>query len=549
MNIKKVLAPVLTLALVAPAGIVASTPVSAKAAAMATVNTPAAELRASLDYLLSEHFALAVVAMTKAYDGAKDAPAALKALDQNAVDMLPAIESLYGKAGADEFGRIFRAHNQSTDELVKAVKMNNGDARKAAEAKISTFVDEFSSFLATATGNKLPKAAAMEALRLHEDQVQQVFNEYVAGDYADAYKAYREGYKTMFTVSKVLSGAIVAQMPEKFANTKPDTKAADLRSALNMLVSEHVSLAVLQMQKQFDGGKDSASLISVQAMNTADWKAAIVSLYGNAGGEGFEKLWTPDHINAQADYVTAVKNGDAAAKQAVQARINKFTQDFGAFLGTATGGNLPGAAASDALKKHEGQIQMTLDQYAVGNYDASYASSREGFKFVFGVGQALGGAIVTQMNDKFQETPAPTPMPTPTPTPVPSEPTMTTVWMKLNSKQLKVNNSTIQMDTTPVMWKGMTYIPLRFLSEGIGATVSYENKTKAVWVMAGDNKLGFWVNKNSYSMNNVTSKAPAVPVIDKNGRTLVPMRFIAELLNWNVMYNAKDGSITLTSAS
>ncbi|QJC54189.1 copper amine oxidase N-terminal domain-containing protein [Paenibacillus albicereus] len=543
MKMTKALAPVLTLALAVPAGLAAAAP--AQAASAPTAVTPAADLRASLDHLLAEHFALAVVAMTKAYDGSKDAAAALKALDQNALDMLPAIEMLYGKAGADEFGRIFRAHNAATDELAKAKKMNNADAVKAAEAKVQGFVDEFSTFLSKATANNLPKAAAMDALKLHEAQVQTVFDEYVQGDYADAYKAYREGYKTMFAVSKALSGAIVKQMPDKFGGSAVDTKASDLRSTLNMLVSEHVALSVLQMQKQFDGAKDSAALVGAEAMNTADWKAAISSLYGNAGGDAFEKLWTGDHINAQSDYVNAVKAGDMNAKQAVQARISTFTKDFGAFLGTATEGKLPGAAATEALMKHEGQIQMAFDSYAAGNYDAAYAADREGFKFVFGVGQALGDAIVKQKPSMFAEA-TPAPMPTPTPTPAPVEPSMTTVWMKLNGKQLRINGSTTEMDTMPVMWNGMTYIPLRFLSEGIGATVSFDGKAKAVWIGAGSDKLGFWVNKKTYSVNGKSMTAPAVPVIDKNGRTLVPLRFIAELLDWNVAFAAKDGSITLT---
>ncbi|ASS68394.1 MULTISPECIES: copper amine oxidase N-terminal domain-containing protein [unclassified Paenibacillus] len=541
MKIKKLVAPVLSLTLLIPTGIAAAAPANSM---QPSVSTPAADLRAGLDQLLSEHFALAVVAMTKAYEGSKDAAAAYKALDQNALDMGPAIEGLYGKAGADEFLRIFRAHNKATDDYAKAYKMNNVDAEKAAKANVQAFVDEFSAFLATATAGNLPKDAAAKAIRLHEDQVQMVFDEYVAGDYKDAYSKYREGYKTMFVISKALSTAITKQMPEKFNNTTPDTKAADLRSSLNALVSEHVALSVLQMQKQLDGSKDSDALISTEAMNTADWKAAIGSLYGTAGADGFEKLWVTNHINAQSDYVNAVKMNDANAKAAVKSRIESFTKDFGAFLGTATNGNLPAAAATEALMKHEGQIQAAFDQYAAGNYDGAYATDREGFKFVFGVGQALGNAIVTQSPEKFMETPVVTPAPTPTPAPAPE---MTTVWMKLNSMMLKVNGSTTQMDTTPVMWNGMTYIPLRFLSEGIGATVSYDKATKGIWVMAGSDKLGFWAGKDIFSMNGVNKKVSSKVVIDKNGRTLVPLRFIAETLNWNVMFNSKDGSITLTS--
>ncbi|WP_348982116.1 copper amine oxidase N-terminal domain-containing protein [Paenibacillus sp. SZ31] len=539
MKMKKFIAPVLSLTLLMP-GIAgaASAPQTPMTMMKASVNTPAADLRANLDHLLSEHFALAVTAMAKAYDGAKDADAAYKALDQNALDMQPAIASLYGDAGAKEFERIFRAHNKYTDDLVKATKMGNQAGIKQAQDNINGFVEEFSTFLSTATEGKLPKAAAKQALKVHEDLVQKVFDEYVAGDYADAYKAYREGFKEMFDVSKALSTAITTQMPEKFENTKADTKAADLRSALNHLASEHFALSALQMQEEFDGRTAASNaLVTAEAGNTADFKAAIASVYGNDGANAFEKIWVTNHVNAQSDYVKAVKNNDATARAAVEKRIDGFTTEFATFLDSATAGNLPKAAGQQALTTHENQVQNVLDQYAAGNYDASYTTNREGFKVMFGVGQALGNAIVTQFNDKFQE---PT---TPAPAPV-----MTTVWMQLNSKMLKINDKTTNMDTTPVLWKNTTYIPLRFLSEGIGATVKWDKKAQQVTVMAGDDTLEFWVNNNVMEVNGVKKNVGATVFVNKDGRTQVPLRFIAELLNWDVKWAQKDGSITLTKS-
>ncbi|WP_315939398.1 copper amine oxidase N-terminal domain-containing protein [Paenibacillus sp. ClWae2A] len=539
MKMKKFIAPVLSLTLLMP-GIAgaAYAPQTPMTMMKASVNTPAADLRANLDHLLSEHFALAVTAMAKAYDGAKDADAAYKALDQNALDMQPAIASLYGEAGAKEFERIFRAHNKYTDDLVKATKMGNQAGIKQAQANINGFVDEFSTFLSTATEGKLPKAAAKQALKVHEDLVQKVFDEYVAGDYADAYKAYREGFKEMFDVSKALSTAITTQMPEKFENTKADTKAADLRSALNHLASEHFALSALQMQEEFDGRTAASNaLITAEAGNTADFKAAIASVYGNDGANAFEKIWVTNHVNAQSDYVKAVKNNDASARAAVEKRIDGFTTEFATFLDSATAGNLPKAAGQQALTTHENQVQNVLNQYAAGNYDASYTTNREGFKVMFGVGQALGNAIVTQFNDKFQEPATPAPAPE-----------MTTVWMKLNSKLLKINDKTTNMDTTPVLWKNTTYIPLRFLSEGIGATVKWDKKAQQVTVMAGDDTLEFWVNNNVMEVNGVKKNVGATVFVNKDGRTQVPLRFIAELLNWDVKWAQKDGSITLTKS-
>ncbi|WP_313960648.1 copper amine oxidase N-terminal domain-containing protein [Paenibacillus xylanexedens] len=542
MKMKKFIAPVLSLTLLMP-GIAgaASAPQTPMTMMKASVNTPAADLRANLDHLLSEHFALAVTAMAKAYDGAKDADAAYKALDQNALDMQPAIASLYGDAGAKEFERIFRAHNKYTDDLVKATKMGNQAGIKQAQANINGFVDEFSTFLSTATEGKLPKAAAKQALQVHEDLVQKVFDEYVAGDYADAYKAYREGFKEMFDVSKALSTAITTQMPEKFDHTKADTKAADLRSTLNHLASEHFALSALQMQEEYDGRTAASNaLVTAEAGNTADFKAAIASVYGNDGANAFEKIWVTNHVNAQSDYVKAVKNNDATARAAVEKRIDGFTTEFATFLDSATAGNLPKAAGQQALTTHENQVQKVLDQYAAGNYDASYTTNREGFKVMFGVGQALGNAIVTQFNDKFQEPAAPT-----TPAPAPD---MTTVWMQVNSKMLKINDKTTNMDTTPVLWKNTTYIPLRFLSEGIGATVKWDKKAQQVTVMAGNDTLEFWVNNNVMEVNGVKKNVGSTVFVNKDGRTQVPLRFIAELLNWDVKWAQKDGSITLTKS-
>ncbi|WP_445744657.1 copper amine oxidase N-terminal domain-containing protein [Paenibacillus taichungensis] len=538
MKMKKFIAPMLSLTLLMPG--IAGAAAAPQTPMKASVNTPAADLRASLDHLLSEHFALAVTAMAKAYDGAKDADAAYKALDQNALDMQPAIASLYGDAGAKEFERIFRAHNKYTDDLVKATKMSNQAGIKQAQNNINGFVEEFSTFLSTATEGKLPKAAAKNALKVHEDLVQKVFDEYVAGDYTDAYKAYREGFKEMFDVSKALSTAITTQMPEKFENSKADTPPADLRSALNHLASEHFALSALQMQEQYDGRTAASNaLVTAEAGNTADFKAAIASIYGNDGANAFEKIWVTNHVNAQSDYVTAVKNNDATARAAVEKRIDGFTTEFATFLDSATAGNLPKAAGQQALTTHEKQVQQVLDQYAAANYEGSYTTNREGFKVMFGVGQALGNAIVTQFNDKFQEQPT---------TPTMPETDTTTVWMQMNSKTLKINNKTTNMDTTPMLWKNTTYIPLRFLSEGIGATVKWDKKAQQVTVMAGNDTLKFWVNNNVMEVNGMKKNVGATVFVNKDGRTQVPLRFIAELLGWDVKWAQKDGSITLTKS-
>ncbi|WP_026695219.1 hypothetical protein [Peribacillus kribbensis] len=403
-NLKKMAAPVLGMSLLFPT-------MTSAATAPPTVNTPAVDLRASLDQLLSEHFALAFAAMTSAYDGAPNAEEAMKALDQNALDMQPAIASLYGEKGAAEFERIFRAHNNATDDYAMAVKSDDQNAEDQAKMGVDKFVKDFSAFLAAATGGKLPQQGAMQALRTHENLVQKAFDDYVAGDYKGTYQTYREGFKQMFDVSKALSSAITAQMPDKFKGSKPDTAAGDLRSALNRLAAEHFALATMEMQKEYAGSKDFDFVNWAQDANTADFKAAISSIYGAEAGNQFVNVWQPNHIDAQSDLVQAVKKKDDNMRKDVENRIDTFANDFGAFLGTATEEKLPTKAAKDAVMAHEQSVMKTFDNAVAGDYAATYQSWREGYKIMFGVGQALGNGIVTQMPGKFETVTMPGQMP------------------------------------------------------------------------------------------------------------------------------------------
>lgn len=402
-TMNKIVAPALALGLLVP--------LNAQAADHApTASTPAGDLRATLDQLLSEHYVLAVTSMMKAYDGAPDAEVTMKALDQNALDMTPAIASIYGEEGAAQFEDIFAGHNDYSADFVEAAKSEDKELRAEAEAEADEFVEEFSTFLDAATEGNLPKDAAADVLELHEDQVLSVFDNYVAGDYESAYMTYREGYKLMFDISKALSGAIVTQMPDKF-ETAADTPAVELRSTLNSLAGEHFALAAISMQKGYDQAEDFDYVSWAEDQNTLDFKAAIGSVYGDEGAAQFEKVWNGNHITAQGDIVAATLEGDEAKIEEARMKLDQFAVDFSTFLDAATEGNLPQAAGQEAIKQHEALVLQTFDQYVAGDADAAWMSFREGNAFMFGVGETLGNAIVTQMPDKFAETTMPEEMP------------------------------------------------------------------------------------------------------------------------------------------
>lgn len=407
MNLKGLLAPIIGLSLV----LTPMATANVSAAEKPTVETKALELRSGLDNLLSEHYTLAIDTMVKTYDGDKGAKEAAKALDQNAKDMEPAIADIYGEDGAKQFEAIFAPHNMATDDYAQAVKDGDKQAQNKADKEVDKFVNDMAKFLDTATEGKLPEKAAKQALREHENDVQQAFDAYVDKDYKKYNEDFLKGYEQIFGVSKALSTAITTQKPEKFDNTKADTKAADLRSGLNMLISQHYALAVRSLNEGTKGSPDYDFVNWAQDQNTEGLKTAIGSVYGNDASKQFGDVWNKNHIAAQADLASATaadnKNGEDKAKM----RLTKdFADEFSTFLSTATDNKLPKQAAYEGIMQHEKLVTMAFEQGNQGNYAASYKTWREGFAQTFDIGKALSNAIVMQHPDKFMDN-APTKMP------------------------------------------------------------------------------------------------------------------------------------------
>lgn len=536
---KKIIVPALGLSLIVPAFAGAATASAATPTAKPSAITPATDLRATLDYLLSEHFALAVDAMVKKYDRSFAADAAQAALEKNGKDMMPAIASVYGEAGAKAFDQIFSAHLTYTKDYVAAVQNNNAADKADVAKEIEEFAVNLGNFLGQATGGKLPAATATSVLRTHEAQVKEVFDDYVAGDYTDALNEYREGLGFMFKISGALSGAIVAQMPDKFMNTKSDTPAGDLRSALNDLAAEHYALAVFSMQKGFEKSPAYTAILQAESGNTDSLTAAIASIYGKAGGDAFKSVWLGDHINAQDEIVQATLGGDAAKIAAARAKLSKFAVDFGNFLGTATEGNLPAKDAAAAVAEHERLVLEAFDLYRANDATGLYASYDKGYSLMFGVGKALGGAIVNQKPAMFQTMPV-------DPT-GPSMPSVKSIWLQINSKTAKVDGRSVAMDVAPSTMMGTTYVSLRTLATALGADIAWNPAKGEVTVMAGSDRIVFWIGNDIAQVNGKNVKASAKSFI-RDGRTQVPLRFVAELLGWDLNWNTADWSITLTKA-
>jgi hypothetical protein len=382
---------------------------SSSATASVTVVSPAADLRAALDALLSEHAILAVTAMQKGIDGKADFQAVAGALGQNTDDLSAAVASVYGEAGGAAFKEIWSSHIGYFVDYVTGTASKDEAAKKQALAELAGYRKEQAAFLDQATEGRLKAAELEQGLEMHVNQLLWAFDNYVAGDFEKAYDSVRESIHHMYGVSKALSWAITDQFPDQFENTSVDTPAVELRSSLNHLLAEHAAFAILAMQKGIDGSGDFGAAAAALGENTDDLSAAVASVYGKEGGAAFKEIWS-SHIGYFVDYVTATASGDEAAKTKALAELDEYRVEQAAFLDSATGGRLPAADLEAGLKVHVDELLLAFNSYTEKDFETTYATAREAHAHMFEVGKALSGAIVDQFPEKFVSA-APTDMP------------------------------------------------------------------------------------------------------------------------------------------
>lgn len=107
------------------------------------------------------------------------------------------------------------------------------------------------------------------------------------------------------------------------------------------------------------------------------------------------------------------------------------------------------------------------------------------------------------------------------------------------------------MDTVPVIRESRTLLPIRYVAEPLGASVDWLQSEQKVTVRLGEKTINLWIGSGTASING-TSVAidpanPAVaPVILPPGRTMLPLRFIAENLGCQVEWNPGLREITVT---
>lgn len=148
-----------------------------------------------------------------------------------------------------------------------------------------------------------------------------------------------------------------------------------------------------------------------------------------------------------------------------------------------------------------------------------------------------------------QQTSAGEPASTKYPGPLPDG--STSIQLYLGKSGFGVNGQSFDMDTTPILVENRLLLPVRYVAEPLGAAAVWDQQEQKVTVTLDQTIIELWIGRNAATINGANAMIdphnPKVkPIIVPPGRTMLPLRFLAEALGCEVVWDQKSQQVILT---
>jgi putative sterol carrier protein len=108
-----------------------------------------------------------------------------------------------------------------------------------------------------------------------------------------------------------------------------------------------------------------------------------------------------------------------------------------------------------------------------------------------------------------------------------------------------LDGTPMNFEVPPVVEDGRTLVPMRAIFEAQGATVEWEEATQTVTAQKGDVTVKLTIGGKAFVNDEEVALEVAAKLVD--GRTLVPLRFVSESLGAKVDWTEETETVTITS--
>jgi hypothetical protein len=366
--------------------------------ALATVKT-ASDLRSDLNVLLGEHIILASKATGAALDGNSDEFTAYSdQLNTNGTEIGDLIGTALGSSAQTQFNSIWSAHDGFFVDYTKAVAAKDtAGEQKAVQNLTTTYVPQFSNFIATATG--IPLDTVTSLVTDHVTQTKAIVDDQAAKNYTKEYSDINTSFGHMQMIADPVAEAIAKRSPDKFPGNAA-AKAVDLRVELDQALVDHLYLATFSTDAALANRSDEFTAAgNALNANGTNIGTAVGAIFGSTAQTQFNSIWSA-HNGFFVDYTKAVAAKDNAGQQkAVQDLTGTYVPQFTQFVVNATG--LPQATVQSLTTDHVTETKAVVDDQAAKAWTKAAQDDVDAAHHMQMIGDPLASSIATKFPAQF----------------------------------------------------------------------------------------------------------------------------------------------------
>ncbi len=117
--------------------------------------------------------------------------------------------------------------------------------------------------------------------------------------------------------------------------------------------------------------------------------------------------------------------------------------------------------------------------------------------------------------------------------------------LTIGSQKISVFGREIQNDVAPKIVNDRTMLPIRIVAESLGGTVTWNGELQRVTIQKGADVILITIGADTAYVNGTAVKLDAAAFVE-NGRTYLPLRFVSEALGAQVAWNEAEKTVTIT---
>jgi len=109
---------------------------------------------------------------------------------------------------------------------------------------------------------------------------------------------------------------------------------------------------------------------------------------------------------------------------------------------------------------------------------------------------------------------------------------------------ITLNGQPLTSDVAPVMQNDRVLVPMRVIFEALGAKVEWDGSTNTVFAIATEKVIVLQIDSTTAFVNS-ESKTLDVPAQIIDDRTMVPIRFVSETLGAEVTWDETSSTVVI----